>query len=195
MLAVAWGPVAVWAGAVATFCAALIALVAGAGYLDRLRAPHLLVTFEHAEPWCRSVDHPDEGDAFWVRVGVENVGRGPARGCIGRLTSLRTNGMLRTDVDPVQLRWAGVPRSRSFEPVDLRRGQREFLNVVYLVEGSRWRIDTYSEPDFDPGFTTELPADGEHVVDLALFADNAATAAFSLEISSREPGLKLRTQK
>jgi len=191
MLAVAWGPVAVWAGAVATFCAALIALGAGAGYLDRLRAPRLLLTFEHAEPWCRSVDHPDEGDAFWVRVGVENVGRGPARGCIGRLESLQTNAVLRTDVDPVQLRWAGVPRSRSFEPVDLRRGQREFLDVVYLVEGSRWRIDTYSEPDFHPGFTTEFPSDGEHVVEVAIFADNAATTC-SLEISGRDPGLQLR---
>lgn len=191
MLAVAWGPVAVWAGAVATFLAALTALVAGAGYLERLRAPRLLVTFEHAEPWCRSVDHPEEGDAYWVRVGVENLGRSPARGCIGRLTSLRTNGVLRTDVDPVQLRWAGVPRLRSFEPVDLRRGQREFLNVVYLVEGSRWRIDTYSEPDFHPGFTTEFPSDGEHAVEVAIFADNAATAVRALAISGRDPVLKL----
>ena len=194
MLAVTWGPVAVWAGAVATFCAALIALVAGAGYLDRLRAPRLRMTFEHAEPWCRSVDHPEEGDAFWVRVGVENVGRGPARGCIGRVESLRTNAVLRTDVDPVQLRWAGVPSSRSFEPVDLRRGQREFLDVVYLVDGSLWRIDTYSEPDFHPGFTTEFASDGEHVVDVAVFADNAATATCSLEISGRDSGLKLHMQ-
>ena len=90
---------------------------------------------------------------------------------------------MRTDVDPVQLRWAGVPRSRSFEPVDIRRGQREFLNVVYLVEGRRWRIDTYAEPDFHPGFTTDLPSDSEHVVDVAVFADNAATGTYSLEIS------------
>ena len=91
---------------------------------------------------------------------------------------------MRTDVDPVQLRWAGVPRSRSFEPVDIRRDQREFLNVVYLVEGALWRIDTYAEPDFHPGFTTEFRSDGEHVVDVAVFADNAATARYSLEIRS-----------
>ena len=152
-----------------------------------------MLTFEHAEPWCRSVDHPEVGDAFWVRVGVENVGRASARSCVGRLTALRTDGALRTDVDPVQLRWAGVPQSRSFEPVDLRRDQREFLNVVYLVEGSRWRIDTYAEPDFHPGFTTELPSDGEHVVDVAVFADNAATATCSVTISGSEPRLRLQT--
>ena len=128
-------------------------------------------------------------------MGVENVGRAPASGCVGRLTALRTDGTLRTDVDPVQLRWAGVPRSRSFEPIDLRRDQREFLNVVYLVEGSRWRIDTYAEPDFHPGFTTELPTDGEHVIDVAVFADNAATARCSLAVSGRDPRLHLRTQE
>jgi hypothetical protein len=186
MLALAWGPVAVWAGAIATFLAATIALLARAGYLDRLRAPRLQLTFEQAEPWCRFVDHPDEGNVLWVRVAVENVGRGPARGCVGRLTALRTGGVVRTDVDPIQLRWAGLPISRSFEPVDLRRGQREFLNVVYLVEGSRWKIDTYAEPDFHPGFTTELPFGGKHVVEVAVFADNAKTATCALEVDDEQ---------
>src|SRR4029450_12231583 len=96
MLAVTWGPVAVWAGAIATFVVATIALLAGAGYFDRLRAPRLQLTFEHTEPWCRFVDHPDEGHVLWVRVAVENIGRGPARGCVGRLMVLRTDGVVRT---------------------------------------------------------------------------------------------------
>lgn len=182
MLAVAWGPVAVWAGAVATFVAAAIALLAGAGYLDRFRAPRLRLTYDNAEPWCRLVERPGDGEVLWVRVGVENVGRAPARDCVGQLAGLTTDGVARNDLDPVQLRWAGVPRSRGFDPVEIRPGQREFLNVVYLVEGSRWHIDTYTDPDFDPGFTTELPSVEEHIVAVALFAENAPTLTYSVRL-------------
>jgi hypothetical protein len=35
---------------------------------------------------------------------------------------------------------------------------------VYLVEGSRWQIDTYAEPDVHPGFTTELPTGDDRQV-------------------------------
>jgi hypothetical protein len=99
-----------------------------------------------------------------VRVGVENVGQQPARGCVGRLTGIATDGVPRADVDPVQLRWAGVPPSRYFDPVGVRRGQREFVNVLYLREGSRWRIVTFDDADFIPGFTTELAAHRHHVL-------------------------------
>jgi hypothetical protein len=193
---VEWLPAGVWAGAVSTFVAALIALLAATGYFDRFRAPRLRVTFEHAEPWCRSVEHPVHGKVFWVRVGVENVGKAPAKGCVGRLTGLTTDGAVRTDIDPVQLRWAGFPRWRSFEPIDLRRGQREFLNVLFLVEGSRWIIDTFGDPDFHPGFTTELLPNKHHVMQVALFADNAETATRTLAVdvgAQREWKLRLVT--
>jgi hypothetical protein len=117
-----------------------------------------------------------------VRVGVENVGRQPARGCVGRLTGIVTDGVPRADIDPIQLRWAGMPRSRSFDPIDIRRGQREFLNVLSLRKGSRWQIVTFEDPDFDPGFTTEIAADRSHLLELAVFADNADTATRSLAV-------------
>jgi hypothetical protein len=127
---------------------------------------------------------PDGGAALWTRVGVENLGATTARGCVGRLVSVRTGGEPRADVDPVQLRWAGVPRSMSFEPVDIRPGQREFLNFVFLEKGSAcWSIDTFSADDFEPGFTTGLAADQPHVVSLALFADNAETVACQLPVT------------
>ena len=69
---------------------------------------------------------------------------------------MTTDGELRSDVDPVQLRWAGLPRSRAFDPVDLRREQREYLNVLDLRDGD-WRLVTFEDPDFDPGFATDLP--------------------------------------
>jgi hypothetical protein len=179
-----WGPVGSWVGATATFLAALVALLVAMGLFDRFRGPRLVVTFEQAEPWCRAVAVPPDRAAFWVRVGVANVGRSPARGCVGRLTGWSTDGVVRTDIDPIQLSWAGIPRSRAFEPIDLRRGQREFLNVLVLVDGSRWRIDTFDADDFTPGFATELPSDQHHVVQVAVFADNAETVTRALDVDA-----------
>jgi len=150
---------------------------------SRRRQPRLRISFEQAQPWCRQVRK--NGDAvLWVRVAVENGGVDPARGCIGRLTSLATEDAARLDIDPVQLRWAGVPRSRSFEPIDLRRGQREFLDVVFRPPDATadWGIDTFDGGDFDPGFATQLRADQVHVVQVALFADNADTVGFGLRL-------------
>lgn len=188
LLAVEWGPVATWAGAIATFLAALIALLGSMGTFDRARRPQLRFTFEETEPWCRPGVHPLDGDVLWLRVGVENVGQQPARGCVGRLDGITTDGTSRADVDPVQLRWAGVPPARYFDPVDLRRGQREFVNVLYLRQGSRWRIVTFEDPDFEPGFTTELAADRRHVLRLAVFSDNADTVTAALAVEAGAAG-------
>ena len=182
MLALEWGPVGVWVGGIATFLATLIALLGSIGAFERRRAPCLRLTFEQTEPWCRAGVHPVDGDVLWVRVGVANVGHQPARGCVGRLSGITTDGTLRADADPIHLRWAGAPPSRFFEPVDLRRGQTEFINVLYLRQGARWRIVTFEDPDFIPGFTTELAADRQHVLHLAVFADNAEAARTSLAV-------------
>ena len=88
---------------------------------------------------------------------------------------LTTDRAERPDGDPIQLRWAGVPRSRSFDPVDLRRDQRELLNVLVLNEAGRWRLVTFEDPDFDPRFSTELAPDLRHVLKVAVFSDNADT--------------------
>jgi hypothetical protein len=165
----------------------------GSGLLRRFRGPRLRLTFEAIEPWCRQGKAEGDGTALWVRVGVENQGAGPARGCLGRLISVTTNGALRPDVDPVQLRWAGVPRSRAFDPMDLRRDQREYLNVLCLADGSRWRLVTFEDPDFDPGFATDLPLDQRHVLRFSVFSDNADTVTRSLvaEVGSGDGEVKL----
>lgn len=107
---------------------------------------------------------------------------------------MTTNGAHRPDVDPVQLRWAGVPRSRAFYPMDLRRDQREYLNVLCLRDGSRWRLVTFEDPDFDPGFTTDLPLDQPHVLRFSVFSDNAHTVTRSLvaEVGSGDGEVKLQ---
>jgi hypothetical protein len=178
-LAVEWGPIAVWVSALATFLAVLVAALVALGYFDGLRGPRIHVTFADTEPWCRRGDDGGTG-GLWIRLGIENHGAGPARGCIGRLISVTTDGELRSDVDPVQLRWAGLPRSRAFDPVDLRREQREYLNVLYLRDGDAWRLVTFEDPDFDPGFATDLPLEGRHVIQISIFTDNADTVTSSL---------------
>jgi hypothetical protein len=104
------------------------------------------------------------------------------------LIGIATDEVARTDIDPIQLRWAGLPRSRSFEPLDLRRGQREFVNVLVLLERNRWRIVTFEDDDFDPGFPTELPADRSHDLQVAMFADNVDTAVRHLVVDTGEGG-------
>jgi hypothetical protein len=187
MLSIEWGPVSAWVAAVATILATAVALLVAYRVPDALRAPRLRLTFEAVEPWCRRAALADGRDVYWVRIGVENVGRDSARGCIGRLLGLTTDGGARSDVDPIQLRWAGLPRSKAFEPVDLRRDQREFLNVLVLEKGARWRIVTFEDQDFDPGFSTELEPDHEHVLRVAVFADNAATGICALVAIVRAP--------
>ncbi len=183
---VVWGPVATWAGAIATVLIVMTTALVALGYFDSFRGPRIRLTFDATEPWCRQ-GRTEEGIALWVRVGVENVGHGPARGCLGRLIGVVTNGEVRPDVDPLQLRWAGVPRSRAFDPMDLRRDQREYLNVLCLQDGSSWRLVTFEDPDFDPGFATDLPLDERHMVQISVFADNVDTVTRYLVVEAR-PG-------
>jgi hypothetical protein len=156
-------------------------------YFDYLRGPRLHVTFEATEPWCRQGEGKAGARGLWIRLGVENRGAGAAR-CVGRLISVTTDGTARADVDPVQLRWAGLPRSRAFNPIGLGRNQREFLNVLFLAGGARWRLVTFDDPDFDPGFATELPREGRHVIRISVFADNADTVTTSL-VAANRPGV------
>ncbi|MFD0576920.1 hypothetical protein [Dactylosporangium darangshiense] len=192
---VEWGPVAVWVGALISSLAVIVALLGGMGWFARRRQPILSLTFEPEQPWCRRVGRHDGDtgvpDALWVRIAVENHGKSPAYGCIGRLVGLNTDEALRSDIDPVQLRWAGVPRSRSFEPVDIRPGQREYLNVAYRPSGGHWVIDTFDDDDFEPGFPIRLPADQRHVLTVALFTDNAHTRSIGLRIEEGTNGPRL----
>jgi hypothetical protein len=189
---VEWGPVAVWVGALASSLAVIVALLGGSGWFTRRHQPLLGLSFEDRQPWCRRVPPHVSGDGemLWVRIAVQNHGVHPAKSCIGRLTGLASNGTERSDIDPVQLRWAGVPRSRSFEPVDLRRGQTDFLNVVYLPVGQDWLIDTFGI-DFDPGFETHLRSDQVHQLQIAVFADNANTNSLSLRLEIGPDGPRI----
>lgn len=188
-----WGPVAVWVGAAASFLAIIVALLGGLGFFARRQLPMLKLTFEQRQPWCRHVGDADAAKALWVRISVENRGVHPARGCVGRLLGLATDNEPRADVDPVQLRWAGVPRSHSFAPVDIRRGQHEYLNIVSRPSGADWLIGTFESTDFDPGFATGLRADQTHTLRIALFADNAETREITLriEVVDDEPRITL----
>jgi hypothetical protein len=87
---VEWGPVAVWAGAAATVLAVAVAILAAVGAFDRFGAPRVALTFESGEPWTRLARRGMER-VLWVRVGVENGGSRPARGCVGRMMVVFTD--------------------------------------------------------------------------------------------------------
>jgi hypothetical protein len=71
--------------------------------------------------------------------------------------------------------------------MDVRHDQREFLNVLRLEPGTCWRLVTFEDPDFDPGFATQLPLGERHTLQISVFADNAATVTRSL-IAEAHPG-------
>ena len=168
-------------GGVATICIAGVTALIALGHLSAIRPARLNVTFEPTEPWVRHNDV--DGNVLWVRVAVENHGprrTDAARHCVGRIVSVTTDGRRRFDVDTVQLRWASVPDSRAFDPADIRNGQCEFLDVAALRPGMPWRLITFDEPGFHPGYVLDLEAGRRHVVEVAVFADNAAAARTSI---------------
>jgi hypothetical protein len=189
-----WGPLGAWVGAATTLLIVATTILVSVGFFERFRGPKLVITFQPAEPWVRHGRPEPEGRALWVRLGVENMGIGPARGCIARIINVQTRGEPRRDVDPVQLRWAGLPRSRAYNPIDIRRDQREFIDVLCLVSGARWRLVTFEDPDFDPGFATHLPLDEEHVLQISLFADNSRTVTTFLAAQASSTGPEVRLE-
>ncbi|MFF8414608.1 hypothetical protein [Streptomyces omiyaensis] len=191
--AVEWGPLGVWAGAGATFLAAAVALAAAAGSLERRRRPRLALSFAARQPWMRTVVTAGGSEVLWVRGAVDNHGSTPARGCTGRLLAVSAAGNPRADVDPVQLRWTGMPRALSFHPLDIRPGQREFLNVCFrLPVAHAWRIDTFDSDDFDPGFSTDLVDHAGLELRIALFVDNSEPTTLVLAVS---PGGRLSARR
>lgn len=190
--AIIWGPVANWASASGTVIVATISILAALGWFERFRRPRLRVTFDQREPWCRRADYRDGSEGLWVRLAVQNAGRQTARGCVGRIIAVTTSGEPRVDIDPVQLRWAGRPLSRATGPVDLRRDQREFLNIVFLEDFGPWHVVTFEDEDFHPGFTTDLEAGRGHIVEVALFSDNAPTVVRSVGIEPDGRGGEFR---
>ena len=64
--------------------------------------------------------------------------------------------------------------------MDIRPGQREFLNVLRVRPGGPWHLVTFGDADFDPGFPLDLAPGHEHVITLAVFSDNVQAPMSSL---------------
>ena len=73
-------------------------------------------------------------------------------------------------------------------PIGLGRGQREYLNVLYLPTGADWRLVTFQDPDFDPGFATDLPHNARHAIQISVFSGNAGTVTTTLRAEAPTDG-------
>ena len=181
-LAVDWGPVSAWVAAGATLGAVLVALF-GPWLWRRLRHPSLEITFEPGEPCCRGTVWSNGKRDYWIRVRVRNVGQDVARACVGKVTRVNTGTEFRSDIDPMQLRWCGVPDRHGFDPIHLAENQDEFLNVFCIVEGDPIiGFETYPSEDFSPGHPTHLDSGAEHQVQISVVADNADPIAVWLTV-------------
>jgi hypothetical protein len=54
------------------------------------------------------------------------------------------------------------------------------------------RLVTFEDPDFDPGFATDLPREGRDVIQISVFSDNADTVTRSL-VANAGPALRTST--
>ena len=174
--------IALWVAPFATLGSVLLAIFLPR-IMDWLQRPRLRIEYNPSEPFVRSTLLDGE-PATWQRLKVTNAGRRPARRCIGMMTRVRSAGEPRHDIDPVQLRWAGVPRHLGFEGIDLGRDEYAFLDLLMrFVREPFARIQTFEDSDFDPGFGVELSVDGrsKHRIAVTVTSDSADPATIEVE--------------
>lgn len=175
-----WGPVSSWVAAGVTLAAVMVALF-GWRVVDWWRKPTLCLSFDRSEPFCRATKLATGRDGFWVRVLVADNGKDGARGCIGKFASVRSGGIERTDRDPFQLRWCGVPDERGFDGLHLARGQSEYLNVFLIIRGVD-ALTFVTFPGYAPGFSTALEPNQDHLLRIVAAADNASPKDIWLQV-------------
>ena len=147
----------------------------------KFQKPRLRIAFENSPPFVRPTTLSDGHSAFWIRVEVYNDGHSGADGCIGRLTRV-TADHEQSDIDPMQLRWCGVPDARGFQPLHIAPGQKEYLNVIEIVENAQeLRFVTFD--GYAPGHALFVPAgDTRYTFRITLAAENADPATFDLKL-------------
>ena len=182
--------VAQWLGPAATFSAVLVALF-GPQWWGWWRQPKLTLEFEPGEPCVRTTELTNGVLTEWTRVRVRNTGRTSAQRCVPMLVRVASNGAERKDIDPIQLRWAGIPRSRGFDPVNLARGDFAYFNVLRQQENEKVaRFESFDYPDLDTGFLTVLPLSDSHKLTVTVTSDTARPASYQLHYARTEPVLR-----
>jgi len=187
------------AAAVATFFAVLVALF-GREWWDRRHRPILEISYESREPYCRDTQiiietHGAKSTvgAYWVRVKVMNEGRATAKGCKGKMIAVyNDDGNLRQDRDPMLLRWAGMPPDQALHPLDLARGESQFLDVVFARADDHEFAFIAADPT-PAGFFKTLEAGQKHKATLAVYADSVepVTADFVITYGGDVDSLKM----
>ncbi|MCJ7491928.1 MAG: hypothetical protein MUP15_07245 [Dehalococcoidia bacterium] len=151
-----------WLIAGGTIGATAVALVLGlvAPWMrTRWLRPNINIDYEPREPYCRDTSLQSGHMAHWVRVKVTNRGRSTAKWCRGRMIEVyRTDGSLREDRDPMPLKWADMPEGQSLEPLDLARGESQFLAVVVATDDNKEVATIWTDLNARPGFPQTLEA-------------------------------------
>lgn len=171
-----------WLAAAATFIAALVALF-GWRFVDWFRQPKLTMSFAESPPCYRFTDLSVGKRGFWIRVRVQNDGRSAAHGCIAKVTRVYDKKGHQSDIDPMQLRWCGVPDALGFEPITLARSQFEFFDVFRIEDGgaSELRFETFA--GYAPGHATSLQAGPGYRVSMTVTAANADPTELEIEVA------------
>jgi hypothetical protein len=112
---------------------------------------------------------------------VRNAGRSQADGCTGQLLEVRSDEEVRADIDPIQLRLAGVPQERGFDAFNLPRGGVAYLNVVFTRDDEPG-VHIATIPGADFGFDTRLSRDTWHELTILVSSANARPVTVTLPI-------------
>lgn len=132
---------------VGPFLAAIVALAValfGEALRHRIFGPKLDVTFDAQNPACKAhtTIGPKTGpapvwasEAYYVRVKVENEGRGLAKSCrafLVKVEEANANGEFKETIyaDSLQLKWSCRSEGTEYDPIDLPKGVPQFVDVV-----------------------------------------------------------------
>jgi hypothetical protein len=148
-----------------------------------LNRPKFYVTFDNTEPYCRQTEIEVSKDlsgfvtkrttAYWIRLRVTNSGKSVAKRCIGKLVKvMKQSGEELAEYDPFSLHWVGTdPDEIPLKPVDLNRGEYEYLDLIYTSADAPKKAFIYTDhvPRGIPTFINP----GEYILQVTIYADNA----------------------
>jgi hypothetical protein len=155
--------------------------------------PRFKIEFENKEPFCRHnktwfsvvTDTSAKGavPTYWIRLRVKNVGHSIARGCEGKLVSIKdfTTKEYRKDFDPVVLHWVGSTHN----PIDINKSESEYLDAILTRVDEPRVFYIRSELREDVG-TKLTPERKDYLLEIVLYGENVEPLQKSFYLKNHE---------